>query len=103
MSDTPETDEAAFVAKEWEKPKWGDEIYHDVVAIEFAEKLERERDKAQELADDQYERAKHYFNERNKAELRIAILAQDIALIRKIIKKGGTAQDVMKFLDTPEA
>lgn len=51
MSDTPETDEAAFVAKQWERPKWGDEIYHDVVTIEFAEKLERERDEARREAE----------------------------------------------------
>ena len=37
MSDTPETDEAAFVAKTGSKS-------HDVVTIAFAEQLERERD-----------------------------------------------------------
>jgi len=37
-SDTPETDEAAFVAKAGNKS-------HDVVAVAFAERLERERDK----------------------------------------------------------
>jgi hypothetical protein len=94
MSETPETDRKCL-----ENPS----PIREVVCADFARKLERERDKAQELADDQYERAKNYFNERNKAELRIAILEQDIALIRKIIKKGGTAQDVMKFLDRPEA
>lgn len=53
----------------------------EVVCADFARKLERERDEAQ---------------------LQIALFEQDIALIRKIIKKGGTAQDVMKFLDRPE-
>ena len=33
-----------------------------------------------------------------------AMLAeQDLATVRKIIEKGGTAEDVLKFLDTPTA
>jgi hypothetical protein len=37
MSDTPETDHAAFVLDDWRKS-------YDVVLVSFAEKLERERD-----------------------------------------------------------
>lgn len=34
-------------------------------------------------------------------ELRIGLMEQDIATIRNIIIKGGTAADILKFLDTP--
>ena len=37
MSDTPETDHAAFVLKDWRES-------YDVVLVSFAEQLERERD-----------------------------------------------------------
>lgn len=39
MSDTPETDHAAFVLDDWRKS-------YDVVLVSFAEELERERDEA---------------------------------------------------------
>ena len=36
-------------------------------------------------------------------ELTIGMMEQDIATIREIITKGGTAADILKFLDTPNA
>jgi hypothetical protein len=36
-------------------------------------------------------------------DLKIAMMEQDIAVIREIITKGGTSADILKFLDTPEA
>ena len=45
MSDTPETDHAAFVLEDWRES-------YDVVLVSFAEQLERERDAVeQEVAD----------------------------------------------------
>jgi hypothetical protein len=35
-------------------------------------------------------------------EMTISMLEQDIAEIREIIIKGGTAEDVLNFLDTPK-
>ena len=36
-------------------------------------------------------------------ELKLGMIEQDIETIRKIIAKGGTAADILKFLDTPNA
>ena len=36
-------------------------------------------------------------------ELTVGMMEQDIATIREIIAKGGTAADILKFLDTPYA
>ena len=36
-------------------------------------------------------------------ELTVGMMEQDIATIREIITKGGTAADILKFLDTPNA
>ena len=36
-------------------------------------------------------------------ELTVGLMGQDIETIRKIITKGGTATDILKFLDTPNA
>ena len=36
-------------------------------------------------------------------ELKLGMIEQDIETIRKIITKGGTVADVLKFLDTPNA
>ena len=36
-------------------------------------------------------------------ELTVGLMEQDIATIREIITKGGTAADILKFLDTPNA
>lgn len=36
-------------------------------------------------------------------ELKASMMDQDIETIRKIITKGGTAADILKFLDTPSA
>lgn len=36
-------------------------------------------------------------------ELMVGLMEQDIATIREIITKGGTAADILKFLDTPNA
>ena len=36
-------------------------------------------------------------------ELKLGMIEQDIETIRKIIAKGGTAADVLKFLNTPNA
>jgi len=33
----------------------------------------------------------------------VALLRQDFDTIREIITKGGTASDILKFLDTPNA
>lgn len=33
--------------------------------------------------------------------LQTELLKQDINMIRRIIEKGGSAQDVLNFLDTP--
>jgi hypothetical protein len=35
--------------------------------------------------------------------LKNALHQQDIDIIRKIIRKGGTAAEIIKFLDTPSA
>jgi hypothetical protein len=35
--------------------------------------------------------------------LKIIMMEQDLETIRKIITKGGTTEDVLKFLDTPNA
>ena len=36
-------------------------------------------------------------------ELTVGLMVQDIETIREIITKGGTAADILKFLDTPNA
>jgi hypothetical protein len=38
-----------------------------------------------------------------RSELKFALREQDFDTIRSIITKGGTAADVLKFLDTPTA
>lgn len=42
-------------------------------------------------------------NEAVLRSLEVDLLQQDFDTIRKIISKGGTAADVLKFLDTPPA
>ena len=39
----------------------------------------------------------------DRERLKNALHQQDTDLIRKIIRKGGTAADILKFLDTPSA
>lgn len=41
--------------------------------------------------------------ELDRERLKNALHQQDIDLIRKIIRKGGTSTDILKFLDTPSA
>lgn len=36
-------------------------------------------------------------------ELKLCMMDQDLEAIRKIITKGGTTADILKFLDTPNA
>lgn len=36
-------------------------------------------------------------------DLKLGMMEQDIETIRKIIAKGGSAADILKFLDTPNA
>lgn len=36
-------------------------------------------------------------------ELKASMMEQDLETIRKIITNGGTAADILKFLDTPPA
>ena len=42
-------------------------------------------------------------NDANIEALKVALLRQDFDTIRSIITKGGTAADILKFLDTPNA
>jgi len=42
-------------------------------------------------------------NESCLLQLEVGMMEQDISTIREIIAKGGTAADILKFLDTPEA
>lgn len=42
-------------------------------------------------------------NDANIEALKVALLHQDFDTIRSIITKGGTAADILKFLDTPNA
>jgi hypothetical protein len=42
-------------------------------------------------------------NDANLEALKVALLRQDFDTIREIITKGGTAADILKFLDTPNA
>ena len=37
----------------------------------------------------------------DREQLKVAILRQDFEVIRKIIRKGGSVDDVIKFLDSP--
>jgi len=49
------------------------------------------------------DRAAQSENDACLAELKIALMEQDMETIREIITKGGTAADILKFLDTPNA
>jgi hypothetical protein len=42
-------------------------------------------------------------NDAAREALEVALLHQDFDVIRRIITKGGTAADILKFLDTPNA
>ena len=42
-------------------------------------------------------------NDANIEALKVALLRQEFDMIRSIITKGGTAADILKFLDTPNA
>ena len=42
-------------------------------------------------------------NDANLEALKVALLRQEFDMIRSIITKGGTATDILKFLDTPNA
>ena len=42
-------------------------------------------------------------NDANREAIKVALLHQDFDVIRRIITKGGTAADILKFLDTPNA
>jgi len=42
-------------------------------------------------------------NDANIEALKVALLRQEFHMIRSIITKGGTAADILKFLDTPNA
>jgi hypothetical protein len=74
MTDTPETDAMEYFDAMCDPDR--------VVEADFARKLERER---------------------NSWKTNYYILRQDIAEIREIIVKRGTADDVLKFLDTTKS
>jgi len=63
-------------------------------------KLEKDRDEWREEAD---LREKSLDVKLSKELLRSALREQDFDEIRSIIAKGGTAADILKFLDTPNA
>jgi len=68
--------------------------------LEAIWKLKKDRDEWREEAD---LREKSLDVKLSKELLRSALREQDFDEIRLIIAKGGTASDVLKFLDTPIA
>jgi len=96
-NETPETDEEAFVATYdyWEAV--------DVVRVSFAERLEIERNQLRIKNETIIDAKIKAENAECLMELKASMMGQDIETIRKIITKGGTAADILKFLDTPSA
>jgi hypothetical protein len=96
-NETPETDEEAFVATYdyWEAV--------DVVRVSFAERLEIERNQLRIKNETLIDAKIKAENAECLMELKVEMMDQDLETIRKIITKGGTVADVLKFLDTPPA
>jgi hypothetical protein len=75
----------------------------EYVFVHTAKKLERERNQLRIKNENLIDAKIKSENAECLMELKASMMDQDIETIREIITKGGTAADILKFLDTPNA
>jgi hypothetical protein len=75
----------------------------ETVPASFARKLELERNQLRIKNENLIDAKIKSENAECLMELKASMMDQDIETIREIITKGGTAADILKFLDTPNA
>ena len=75
----------------------------ETVPASFARKLERERNQLRIKNENLIDAKIKAQNAECLMELKVIMMEQDLETIRKIITNGGTAADILKFLDTPNA
>ena len=97
LNETPETDKFANVGQEWRgvpsHREW----------LDYCRSLGRERNQLRWKNETLLDAKIKAENAECLMDLKLGMIEQDIETIRKIITKGGTAADVLKFLDTPNA
>lgn len=96
-NETPETD--ALRQKLWGEG-WSDSY---MTMMTHANKLERERNQLRIKNENLIDAKIKAENAECLMALKVIMVEQDLETIRKIITKGGTAADILKFLDTPPA
>jgi hypothetical protein len=75
----------------------------ETVPASFARKLELERNQLRIKNENLIDAKIKAQNAECLMELKVIMMEQDLETIRKIITNGGTAADILKFLDTPPA
>ena len=96
-NETPETDKFANVGQEWRgvpsHREW----------LNYCRSLELERNHLRRKNETLIDAKIKAENAECLMDLKLGMIEQDSETIRKIITKGGTAADILKFLDTPKA
>ena len=97
MNETPKTNKFANVGQEWRgvpsHREW----------LDYCQSLERKENRLKQENETLLDAKIKAKNSECLLELTLGMMEQDIDTIRKIIAKGGSAADVLKFLDTPNA
>ena len=101
-NETPETDKSVRTFQAWDVPS-GRHVMVEYVFVHTAKKLERERNQLRIKNENLIDAKIKAQNAECLMELKVIMMEQDLETIRKIITNGGTAEDVLKFLDTPNA
>ena len=101
-NETPETDKSVRTFQTWDVPSCR-HVMVEYVFVHTAKKLERERNQLRRKNEKLLDAKIKAENTECLLDLKLGMIEQDIETIRKIITKGGTAADILKFLDTPNA
>jgi hypothetical protein len=94
---TPISDKFYNVGEEWRG------VPSPRESLAFAQQMERERNQLRIKNENLIDAKIKAQNAECLMELKASMMDQDLETIRKIITKGGTVADVLKFLDTPPA
>ena len=101
-NETPETDKSIGTFQTWDVFSCR-HVMVEYVFVHTAKKLERERNQLRRENEKLLDAKIKAENAECLLDLKLGMIEQDIETIRKIITKGGSAADVLKFLDTPNA